>query len=225
MIRNTQKLVLAASIAVTVANQAAAGIDEDGSHIHTRSISATMKCADFDADGEVGAADLAALLGMHGRCRDCEYDINDDGVVNRRDQDLLIGQWGSTDCATADEAEICESDLDGDGVIGSRDLAMVLGHYGKCSKSEADLDNDGVVDAADLDLLMGLWGGSDCSDPADASCRADFNEDGDIGPADLAVVLSAYGDYSCRADFNGDGEVDDVDVDILTKRWGTECKE
>lgn len=215
-------LALVASVATT--NPVAAAIDKKGPSINAGPTGEEMKCSDFDADGEVGSADLAALLGEFGRCRDCEYDINDDGVVNRRDVDLLMEQWGSTDCATAHEAEICESDLDGDGVIDNGDLAMVLGNYGACPESEADLNDDGVVDKSDSDLLIEMWGSSDCSEPTAASCRADFDDDGVIGPYDLAVVLGAYGDV-CAADFNGDGKVGEEDVDILLDRWGTQCED
>ena len=126
------------SMSAATTNPVAAGIDKKGPSLDEASTGKEMKCADFDADGAVGSADMAALLGEFGRCRDCEFDINDDGVVNRRDVDLLMEQWGSTDCATARKASICDSDLDGDGVIDDGDLAAVLGSFGECPESEAD---------------------------------------------------------------------------------------
>jgi formylglycine-generating enzyme required for sulfatase activity len=51
--------------------------------------------ADIDADGAVGPADLADLLGAWGSCAGCSADITGDGVVNGADLSALLGLWGS----------------------------------------------------------------------------------------------------------------------------------
>ena len=50
---------------------------------------------DLDADGLVGASDLAILLGSWGPCAACAADFNGDGVVNASDLAVLLGSWGS----------------------------------------------------------------------------------------------------------------------------------
>ncbi|MCX5649900.1 MAG: SUMF1/EgtB/PvdO family nonheme iron enzyme [Planctomycetota bacterium] len=52
--------------------------------------------ADINADGTVGAPDLAALLGAWGACSGCASDVNNDGFVNAADLSALLGLWGGT---------------------------------------------------------------------------------------------------------------------------------
>jgi hypothetical protein len=49
---------------------------------------------DFDGSGDVGAADLAVLLGSWGPCAGCPADFNGDDVVHPVDLALLLGAWG-----------------------------------------------------------------------------------------------------------------------------------
>ena len=53
---------------------------------------------DFDGDGQVGAFDLAILLGSWGPCLDppanCPADLDADGFVNAFDLAMLLGSWG-----------------------------------------------------------------------------------------------------------------------------------
>lgn len=51
--------------------------------------------ADLDADGAVGASDLALLLALFGR-QGAEADLNADGAVDSGDLALLLAQWGSS---------------------------------------------------------------------------------------------------------------------------------
>ncbi|MCZ6654434.1 MAG: FG-GAP-like repeat-containing protein [Planctomycetota bacterium] len=50
---------------------------------------------DLDGSGDVGAFDLALLLGAWGPCEDCSADLNGDGQVGAFDLALLLGGWGS----------------------------------------------------------------------------------------------------------------------------------
>ena len=52
-------------------------------------------------------------------------------------------------------------------------------------------------------------------------CDADLNNDGNIGPADLALLLGAFGPNPGNpADFDGDGVVDKIDLLFLIGNWG-----
>lgn len=50
--------------------------------------------ADLNDDGEVNAADLAALLGTWGPCPGCPEDLTGDDEVNAADLAVLLGGWG-----------------------------------------------------------------------------------------------------------------------------------
>ena len=53
--------------------------------------------ADLNHDGQVGAFDLALLLGSWGPCPDegdCPADLDGDGAVNAMDLAMLLGSWG-----------------------------------------------------------------------------------------------------------------------------------
>jgi hypothetical protein len=52
-------------------------------------------------------------------------------------------------------------------------------------------------------------------------CPADFNDDGDVGPGDLADLLGAWGPNPGHpADLNGDGDVGAADLALLLGSWG-----
>jgi formylglycine-generating enzyme required for sulfatase activity len=63
--------------------------------------------ADINADGTVGASDLAALLGAWGACSGCASDVNDDGLVDAADLSTLLGLWGGT-CSQLPWATVLE---------------------------------------------------------------------------------------------------------------------
>ena len=52
---------------------------------------------DFDGNGQVGAFDLAILLGSWGPCPDedpCPADLDGNGSVGASDLAILLGNWG-----------------------------------------------------------------------------------------------------------------------------------
>jgi hypothetical protein len=51
------------------------------------------------------------------------------------------------------------------------------------------------------------------------SCPADLNDDGSVGPADLAALLNAWGSGGA-ADLNGNGTVDGPDLAAMLSAWG-----
>lgn len=56
------------------------------------------------------------------------------------------------------------------------------------------------------------------------TCAGDLNGDGVVSGADLAILLSAWGECPpkefCLADLNFDGEVNGADLTILLSAWG-----
>ncbi len=57
-------------------------------------VAETVCVADLDGDGNVGAFDLAMLLGGWGPCPVCPADLDGDGNVGPFDLALLLGNWG-----------------------------------------------------------------------------------------------------------------------------------
>lgn len=49
---------------------------------------------------------------------------------------------------------------------------------------------------------------------------ADLDEDGTVGAADLAILLSSWGQADTQADLDGNGTVDPFDLGILLGAWG-----
>ncbi len=54
----------------------------------------SMCSVDLDGSGNVGAADLAELLGSWGPCPGCPADFDDDDQVGASDLAILLGAWG-----------------------------------------------------------------------------------------------------------------------------------
>ncbi|MFZ9881749.1 MAG: hypothetical protein ACO3QC_10155 [Phycisphaerales bacterium] len=54
-------------------------------------------------------------------------------------------------------------------------------------------------------------------------CIADIDADGNVGAADLAILLGEWGEFASAADLNGDFSVDAADLSILLAAWG-ECE-
>lgn len=95
------------------------------------------------------------------------------------------------------------------------ELTYTLVPAGSQVRLGADRDLDGFPDRTELDAG---------SDPADAGsvpgdCPADLNGDGQVGGADLGVLLGAWG-VPGSADLTGDGTVDGADLGVLLGAWG-----
>ncbi len=52
------------------------------------------------------------------------------------------------------------------------------------------------------------------------SCIGDLDGDGQVGAADLSIILGAWGTASAAADLSGDGTVGPADLAILLGAWG-----
>jgi formylglycine-generating enzyme required for sulfatase activity len=87
---STRPILLRRALGAAVAAMALAFAAAPAAHAQTA-------CdADINADGTVGAPDLAALLGAWGACSGCAADVNNDGLVNAADLSALLGLWGAT---------------------------------------------------------------------------------------------------------------------------------
>ncbi len=57
--------------------------------------------------------------------------------------------------------------------------------------------------------------------PVVAECIGDFDSSGDVGSADLAVLLAAWGSGFATPDLDNSGMVDSADLAILLAAWGS----
>ena len=58
--------------------------------------------------------------------------------------------------------------------------------------------------------------------PPPPTCPADLNNDGEVGFADLSVILSAW-EESDAGDANGDGQTNFSDLSAVLSAWGSDC--
>lgn len=58
--------------------------------------------------------------------------------------------------------------------------------------------------------------------PPPPSCPADLNNDGQVGFADLSLILSAW-EVSDAGDANGDGQTNFADISVVLSEWGSDC--
>jgi hypothetical protein len=138
----------------------------------------------------------------------CTADMNNDGVVDATDLDLL-------------SASLClKGDVNGDGSVDISDYFYLSNFLfsggpapvgGPCT---ADMNNDGVVNATDLDLLSKI-----------VCLKGDVNGDGVVNDLDVLYLSNFLNNGGpapvggpCTADLNGDGLVDNADLRFLTKR-------
>jgi hypothetical protein len=56
--------------------------------------------------------------------------------------------------------------------------------------------------------------------PSAPACPADFNDDGEVGAADLSLLLASWDSASKSIDLDGDGFVGAADLSLLLAAWG-----
>ena len=164
-------------------------------------------------------AQLVAFLDSLGRL---EFDLDGDGFILLSDYILFrqcLEQFGPVSpddlCAIAD--------IDQSGAIDAVDVAYFLlafeGENGDCTgnghSNLADILQGGLADA-------NLDGIPDCCQLGIPCfpCVADLDGDGQVGGADLGVLLGGWGGKGGSADLNGDGIVNGADLGILLSSWG-----
>ncbi len=149
----------------------------------------TDRLGDFDGDGDRDPADLAAMAAC---------------FTGENPGALTVG---------------CErADFDGDADVDGEDvLAMLAAGYAGWT---GDCDGDGIPDpvaiAAGLVTDLDADGMPDgCPPPA----PADFDLDGRVNAADLAILMSHWGQPAAEVDLDGDGVVGFADLLALLSAW------
>lgn len=168
----------------------------------------------------------------------CPADLNEDGLVDGRDVDIL------------------RSDLDHNGKVNAKDLALVLNNFGPADDSTKanrkriiyDLTANGVVDGEDVAIVTASFSGPNpkkfdlngnrfkagifdvmlaqsvpglCRANADVAGASGGPPDGTVGGVDQAALLVAMTlPYDAAFDLNKDGVVDTADLTFLTEAWG-----
>ncbi len=123
---------------------------------------------DYDGDGTVGAADLAAF-DAYLVASDGVTGIDADGLVNGAvhlpnfGPNFSLFDRNYDGVVDAADRPLPTGDLDGDGDVDLADLAVLLASYDACAGEgaytpAADLDDSGCVDLADLALLLANYG-------------------------------------------------------------------
>jgi len=103
-------------------------------------------------------------------------DVNSDGVVDDRDREILLENFGLTTGAVW-----AQGDMNGDGAVGYTDLDLLMAHYGESNEEEAtplvgDLNNDGKVDYQDLALMMESISEGSSTDSTDSTDTTDTTD-------------------------------------------------
>ena len=89
--------------------------------------------------------------------------------------------------------------------------------------STADCNGNNIPDDCDIASGTSVDANRDGVPDECAPCTADLNLDGNVGAADLTIVLSGWGTTSPLADLDDDGDVDAADLLVLLNAWGP-CK-
>jgi hypothetical protein len=129
----------------------------------------------------------------------------------------------------------CDGDLDAAAASETSNDVSVMANNGSGVFGAADLftvgANPGHIIAADLDsqngddLVTSNRNSDDITVMLNESCQefapADFDQDGEVGPADLGSLLAAWGKCpGCPQDLDGDGQVGPADLAQLLATWG-----
>jgi hypothetical protein len=152
----------------------------------------------------------------------CTADVNDDSVVDTKDQQLVTANYGKSNS---------QYDTNGDGQINFADLLIVARNLGQRCVSNAqvnacsvDYNNDGQVSFADL--LVFTKRHTDSGSAYDK--RYDLNNDGTVNDADLTLFNTYYNQVCttkvasvnpCASDYNNDGLVNFADLLLMSKKF------
>jgi len=150
-------------------------------------------------------------------------DADGDGVVDAGDFGLFLSCFTDSGRGLVDPG--CEMmDLDGDADVDFDDFeAFVLRYSGPL----VDCNNNTRLDLRDI-----LTGESQDADgdaiPDECECLPDINNDGSVGLADLAVMLSNFGTTGTatpeQGDLDFDRDVDLADLSVLLSAFGSTCE-
>lgn len=101
-------------------------------------------------------------------------------------------------------------------VAGSTTTAYAPGVGAAYNPNYGAFNGNTTAPVGEIYATRGIW----LYIPAPAQpCPADLNNDGSVGPADLATLLNAWGSGGA-ADLNGNGVVDAPDLSAMLSAWG-----
>jgi hypothetical protein len=115
--------------------------------------------ADLDGDGDVGAFDLANLLGNWGPNVGHPADLTGDGSVGAEDLAILLGSWGP--CPSPDSSE-CQNDEDCDDAVFCNGEEVCNTENGLCIEGSDPCS--GLLCAEESAACVACLTGADCDD-------------------------------------------------------------
>ena len=167
----------------------------------------------FDALSAGDKASLIAFLDSLGRA---EFDFDGDGVRDLEDFTILRSYAGAA--ANANLATAI-GDIDANGVINSIDATYFVQAIENFEDAGRDCNGNGIADLVDIFAgTMPDTNGDGRGDNCPTLCVEDFNRDGIVDAADLAVLLNGWG--GAGGDLNADGNTDAADLAVLLNAWG-----
>lgn len=181
---------------------------------------------DVNGDGVVDNDDLIAIEMLFGTpCvpgTPCCADLNGDLKVDQFDIQYFFDNCVPDPCVPPPCNAACPCDVNGDGVVDQLDVLAIDVLLGTACVAGApccaDLDGDGFITQADLQAFFDTCAPGPCvTNPCNADCPCDINNDGVVDGLDLAEILNAFGVPcdpvgGCCTDLNGDGITDLGDV-------------
>jgi len=123
-------------------------------------------------------------------------DLDGDGRVTQQDRDEFISLLSAVDGSSNDDDALVNGEVVLDGFSANFGVG--------------DLTQDGVVNSEDLALII----------PDPPPCPPDLDGDGNVGSADLGLLLGSWGAASETADLDDDGVVGSTDLALLLGQWG-----
>ena len=110
-------------------------------------------------------------------------------------------------------------DIDVNGVINSIDATYFVQAIENFEDAARDCNGNGIADLVDIFAgTMPDTNGDGRGDNCPTLCVEDFNRDGIVDAADLAVLLNGWG--GAGGDLNADGNTDAADLAVLLNAWG-----
>ena len=177
---------------------------------------------DCNANGQADECDLA-----DGTSDDCNFNVVPDEceitipiLLQPQDQSVELGEPASfwVFVQTFQPSYQWRKDgvdlQDDDRIDGSDSAHLTI--------SEVIPEDAGEYDCVIIDLITGC---TNTTDPATLTvhgpCPADFDDNGAVGPFDLAILLGNWGPNPGHpADLNGDDIIDAADLAVLLGSWG-----
>lgn len=167
----------------------------------------------FDALSAGDKASLIAFLDSLGRA---EFDFDGDGVRDLEDFTILRSYAGA---AANPNLATAIGDIDVNGVINSIDATYFVQAIENFEDAARDCNGNGIADLVDIFAgTMPDTNGDGRGDNCPTLCVEDFNRDGIVDAADLAVLLNGWG--GAGGDLNADGNTDAADLAVLLNAWG-----